>query len=131
MRRTFTLALLILLGGSCESHRPTSSTSERITDAGAFTHRYARSRLARWNVRAHAAGADCGVLFVETAIVMEDSMVEALHYGGGSYDVYQGGVQQFWHDRAFRGVAYKDSTGHLWTFGNVSDAETSALAVCR
>src|ERR1051325_2643229 len=131
MTRTFTLAFLIVLGNSCESNRPTSAATARVTDASAFTHRYAESRLPRWNVRAAAAGDGCRVLFVETAIVMEDSMVEALHYGGGSYDVYRGGVQQFWHDRAFRGVAYKDGTGHLWTFGNVGNAEAAALVACR
>lgn len=129
MRRTVAL-LFLLMFGSCESNRPPSAARERVAEASAFTHRYAQSRLARWDVRARAAGADCSVLLVETAIVLEDSMVEALHYGGGSYDVYRGGVQQFWHDRAFRGVAYRDSTGHLWTFGDVGNAEAAALVVC-
>jgi hypothetical protein len=124
------MILLMLLAPACESHRP-KSNNERIAAASAFTERYASSSLAYWDVRAHAAGPDCGVLLVESKIVLEDAMVEALHYGGGAYDVYKGGVQQFWHDRAFRGVAYRDGTGHVWTYGDVTTAEGQALTPCR
>ena len=57
-------------------------------------------------------------------------MVEALHYGAGAYGVYDGGVQRFSRDRAFRGVAYKDSSGRIWTYGNVSVAEVAAMKRC-
>jgi len=131
MKRAITLLLLTLLANACESDRPNTPHNEHIAAAGMFTDRYAHSRLAHWDIRARAAGADCGVLLIETAIVMEDSMVEALHYGGGAYDVYEGGAQQFWRDRGFRGVAYKDGTGRVWTYGDVTMAEGQALTPCR
>ncbi|HUP59650.1 MAG TPA: hypothetical protein VNA69_04445 [Thermoanaerobaculia bacterium] len=124
MKRTTALFLLFAIG-ACESNRKAPADRERVIAASALTQRYAQSPLARWNVRGRAAGADCGVLFVETAVIMEDSMVEALHYGAGVYDVYKGGVQQFSRDGAFRGVAYKDKSGRVWTFGEISAAETS------
>jgi hypothetical protein len=96
-----------------------------------FTERYSRSRLSAWNVRADAAGRDCAVLFIEASLILEDAMVEAMHYGAGAYDIYDGGVQQFCRDRAFRGAAYKDSTGKIWTFGAVTEAEAESLKRCR
>ena len=130
MTRMIAVALIIAGGVfSCESNQLRAAKNVQVAAADAFTSRYARSRLAPWDVEAHAAGADCRVLFVQTKIVMEDSMVEALHYGGGAYDVYQGGVQQYSHDRAFRGVAYRDGSGRVWTYGDVRTPE--ALAACR
>ncbi|PYQ26596.1 MAG: hypothetical protein DMF56_23580 [Acidobacteria bacterium] len=130
MTRILAVALTIAAWmSSCDSNQPRMKSNEHVAAADAFTSRYARSRLARWNVQAHAAGTDCGVFFVQTKIVMEDSMVEALHYGGGAYDVYRGGVQQYSHDRAFRGVAYRDGSGRMWTYGDVTTGE--ALAACR
>ena len=130
MTRMIAIAAILTSGlFSCESNQPRSTKNDHVAAADAFTSRYARSRLARWNVEAHAAGSDCRVLYVQTKIVMEDSMVEALHYGGGAYDVYQGGVQQYSHDRAFRGVAYRDGSGKVWTYGDVRTPE--ALSACR
>lgn len=115
--------------------RPASSTrpdpNGHIAAANGFTDRYARSRFSRWHIRAQAAGADCNVLFVETAIILEDSMVEALHYGSGAYEVYSGGVDQFTRDQSFRGVAYKDGTGRVWTYGTLSPGEASHLTMCH
>ena len=102
----------------------------QIAAADALTKRYASSRLASWQLRASAAGRDCAVLFVQTPIVLEDSMVEAMHYGGGAYGVYAGGVRQFVRDRAFRGVAYKDASGRIWTYG-VAPHEAEELVPCH
>jgi hypothetical protein len=131
MKRTFVLALFVLIPAACESNRRPTADTERMLAANALTDRYAQSRLARWEVRGHAAGTDCTVLFVETSILMEDSMVEALHYGAGAYDVYKGGVQQFSRDRSFRGVAYKDTSNRIWTYGEVDAAEARMLGRCR
>lgn len=131
MRRIIIVTLLVLFGtAACELSRQ-AKDEERITAASVFTNHYAQSRLSRWNVRGYAAGTDCGVLFVETSIILEDSMVEALHYGAGAYGAYKGGVLQFSRDRAFRGVAYRDSSKRVWAFGNVSRDEAEALAPCR
>jgi len=127
MKRTTAWLSFITLVFACSE--VDSRTAERVHAAGALTQRYAQSRLARWEVRGRAAGRDCRMLFIVTAIVMDDSMVEALHSGAGVYDVYRGGIRQFAHDRAFRGVVYKDGTGRLWTFGSVNAAET--LVPCR
>jgi hypothetical protein len=123
------MILFVVLAG-CESNRP-KANNEHIAAASTFTRQYASSRLAYWDVRAHAAGSDCGVLLVESKIVLEDAMVEKLHYGGGAYDIYKGGVQQFWRDRGFRGVAYRDGAGRIWTYGDVTTAEGQVLVPCR
>ena len=123
--------LLMLISASCGSDRKLSEGNERIAAANAFTSLYAHSRLSRWDVRAKAAGAGCDILFVQTSIVLEDSMVEALHYGGGAYDVYKGGIRQFCNDRDFRAAAYKDTSGRLWVFGDVTPTEASSLSTCR
>jgi hypothetical protein len=121
-----TLALLIAM---CESHP--RSASNHVAAANVFTDRYAHSRFARWNVRASARGRDCDVLLVETDMVMEDSMVEAMHYGAGAYGVVDGGVQRFYRDRSFRGVAYKDSSGRIWAYGGVTARDAATLSQCH
>jgi hypothetical protein len=136
-------ALAILAAPSCNSRPPAAAAApkppytladeERIRTKAAdlFTKRYAASRLGNWHIVARAAGPRCGVLFVQTQIILEDSMVEAMHYGTGPYAVYEGGVQHFFRERSFRGVAYRDLTGKLWTFGAVSPAEAESLAPCH
>ena len=57
-------------------------------------------------------------------------MVEAMHYGAGAYGVVDGGVQRFCRDRSFRGVAYKDSSGRIWTYGNVTAQDAATLPRC-
>lgn len=101
-----------------------------ITEATLFTDKYSRSRLAPWHLHAVAAGKDCDVLIVKTSIILDESMVDAMHYGAGAYAVYDGGVQRFSRDRAFRGVAYADSGGRVWTYGNLSAAEATTLKPC-
>lgn len=123
-------AIAILTVLSCTPN-PATSHDLRVRDADLFTQRYAQSRLARWNVRASAAGKDCAVLYVETSMILEDSMIEAMHYGAGAYDIHDGGVQQFLRERAFRGVAYKDRSGRLWTYGAVTPTEAERLARCH
>jgi hypothetical protein len=107
----------------------------RVGAARFFTERYAHSRFSKWDIRATAAGHDCGVLLITTSQVMDDSLVEALHYGAGAYEVVEGGVQGFSRTRAFRGVVYSDPTKRFWTFGAVSkdeiDDEIGALMPCR
>jgi hypothetical protein len=122
------LMILALLAATCES-RPRPS-SNHVAAANVFTARYAHSRFAGWKVRASARGRDCDVLLVETDMVMEDSMVEAMHYGAGAYGVIDGGVQRFCRDRAFRGVAYKDSSGRIWAYGDVTAQDAATLPRC-
>ncbi len=134
---TIILALLLLFAVvTCESNRiktPRKLTAAdgRIAAAHAFTRRYAQSRFSGWNIRADAAGTDCDVLFVNTSIVLDESMVEALHYGAGTYDIDGGGVQHFSRQQSFRGVAYKDRSARVWTYGAVSPAEAEAMTACR
>ena len=109
-----------------------SQTAERnIREAETLTRLYANSAMAAWNVRATAAGSDCGVLHVKTSIIMEDAMVDALHFGAGAYNIYEGGVHAFSTERAFRGVAYTDATGKTWTFDAVKASEAERLEPCR
>ena len=128
LKRIVTTILFVLSG--CNVNRQPAQDVAHMNAASALTDRYAQSALERWDVRGRAAGADCGVLYVETAIILEDSMVEALHYGVGAYDVYRGGIQQYSRDRAFRGVAYRDRSGKVWTFGEVGPAEAEAIVLC-
>jgi hypothetical protein len=123
------LMIFALLAAMCEP-RPHSS-GKHVADANVFTNRYTHSRFAGWKVRASARGRDCDVLLVETDMVMEDSMVEAMHYGAGAYGVVDGGVQRFCRDRSFRGVAYKDSSGRIWAYGNVTAQDAATLPRCR
>jgi hypothetical protein len=122
------LLILALLAATCES-RP-HSANNHVAAANIFTGRYAHSRFAGWKVRASARGRDCDVLLVETDMVMEDSMVEAMHYGAGAYGVVDGGVQRFYRDRSFRGVAYKDSSGRIWAYGDVTAHDAATLPRC-
>ena len=119
---------LCLLATVCA--KPTAR-EERVAAASLLTVRCAVSRLAKWNIRGRAAGADCNVLLVETTMVLEDSLVEAIHYGSGAYAVVDGGVRRFSNERAFRGVAYRDRTGHVWTYGDLTEAEAEGLQPCR
>ena len=123
--KKFVPVLLCLLF-SCETQN-----DGRVTAATSFTERFAKSRFATWHVRAKAAGKDCGVLLVETSMIMDESMIEAMHYGAGAYDVYRGGVQQFSRDRAFRGVVYRDPSLRTWTYGATNATEVDTLRPCR
>lgn len=110
---------------------PSTTSGQRASAASLFTSHYAQSRMSEWDLQARAAGNDCTVLFVETPMIMDDSIVEALHYGAGAYDVYDGGVQRFYRERSFRAVTYKDGSGKLWTYGAVTEAEAETLEACQ
>jgi hypothetical protein len=125
------LALAIVHCGNDPHSRKPDAVKEHLVAARLFTSRCATSRLASWNVHAAAAGNDCGVLLIETPMILEDTIVEAMHYGTGSYDLYRGGINQFSRGRAFRGVAYKDGSGQLWLYGNLSRTEAESLRPCR
>jgi len=125
------LALTILYCGDGPQPRPRPTVREHMSAARTVTKDCAASRLASWNVHASAAGTDCGILLIETPMILEDSIIEAMHYGTGAYGLYAGGVNQFSRDRTFRGVAYKDGSGQLWFYGNVSRAEAESLRPCR
>lgn len=143
MTRTAVRNFAIILGllyvsaaATCESDRlksPPLSTAavDRIDAANTFSRRYTQSRFSRWNIRANAAGVDCDVLFINTSVPLEESMIEAMQYGAGAYDIVDGGVQRFCRDRTFRGVAYRDSSERVWTYGAVSVAEAERMIPCR
>lgn len=107
------------------------SNGARVEAARLFTRQYADSLFSRWNIAATAAGPRCNVLIIRTSVIMEESMVEALHYGSGPYEVYADGVQRFFRQQGFRGVAYQDTTGRVWTYGSVTQAEFQSLRPCR
>jgi hypothetical protein len=120
-----------LIATVCAPRQQLSPREERIAAASQLTGRCAVSRLAKWNIRGAAAGADCRVLLVDTSMVLGDSLVEAIHYGTGAYEVVDGGVRRFTREQAFRGVAYRDRTGHVWTYGDLSQGEAEELSPCR
>lgn len=122
-----TLLCIVLIAG-CTEKQP---ADHHVDDAKALTRRFAASRFARWNIRATANGRDCAALVIQTSMLLEDSMVEAMHYGAGAYDTYKGGLKQFTHDHDFRGVAYRDVSGHVWTYEDVSQSEAEGAAVCH
>jgi hypothetical protein len=133
-----TIAMLAFLASAvaCESRPPSPPPpshppSVHVTAADLFTRNYAQSKLARWHVQASAAGKDCSILVVKTAVVMDDSMVEALHYGAGAYRVDDRGVYQFYREHSFRGVAYKDPSRKVWTYGDVTAREINSLTPCQ
>ena len=132
MRVVTSIVLLLAAASlSCESNSRPSQDQERVHAAVVFNHLYSQTGLAQWKIHARAAGTGCSVLLVETSIIMEDAMVEGLHYGAGAYDAYRGGVEQFLHDRSFRGVVYRDSTKKSWMFGEITDPDVAAMTMCR
>jgi len=115
LRRTLALVLLLIC---CEPRRAALEPSaQRVASARVLTREYSHSTFARWKLRARAAGRDCDVLVISTSNVLDDAIVEGLHYGGGPYGVIEGGVRQFCRKQAFRGVAYKDRSQRIWTYG--------------
>jgi len=121
MKRLIFIALLPTL---CAPRDPHAAAAASLTD------RCAASRLATWNIRGLAAGGDCRVLLVDTPMVLEDSLVEAIHYGSGAYAIVDGGVRHFTRERDFRGVVYRDGTGRVWTYGDVPE-HAEELQPCR
>jgi len=128
--RSFGFAACLIIA-TCAPPRQPSVRENRITAASQFTRRCATSRLAKWNIRGAAAGADCGILLVETTMVLDDSLTEAIHYGTGAYVVVDGGVRRFTRECEFRGVAYRDRTGRVRTFGDLPQGEAEDLQPCH
>lgn len=116
MRSLLSLALALSL---CASPAAKQEAKADPATAEVLTARYAASRFESWNVRAFAAGPRCDVLRVDVEMVLEDAIVDAMYFGEGAYDVYDGGVRQFAGERAFRGVAFVDKTGKVWMKGDV------------
>ena len=124
--------LLVVLATACIAKPPvTGHRDTHVTAAHALTQRYATSRFSAWHIRATAGGSDCAVLILQTGIILDDSMIEAMHYGAGSYDTYSGGMQRFMREHAFRAMAYRDVSGRIWTYGDVASDEAEALVPCR
>lgn len=129
---TLTLFFTIVVAMCRPAPAPRANASDgRIAAAHHFTELYSKSRLSGWDVRASAAGNDCAALFVTTSIILEDSMVEAMHYGAGPYDIHDGGIEHFYRESSFRGVAYRDASGRIWTYGAVNAIEAEAFVPCR
>jgi hypothetical protein len=118
----------IARGASAVVRAPLSD-DQRVVAAGDLARLYAKSKLARWDVTAAAAGADCGILLVATPVVMEETMVAAMHYGAGSYKVMEGGIDRYSRQSRFRGVVYRDGSGMVWPYGDAS--KTEPLTPCR
>jgi hypothetical protein len=133
--RPKTLAVIAVIAiAQCTAEEPVPAarvTKTRIAAARLFTTDCGRSRLSGWNVQASATGSDCGVLLIETPMILEDAIVEAMHYGTGAYDLYRGGINHFSRERDFRGVAYRDGSGRIWLYGSVSQHEAETLRPCR
>jgi hypothetical protein len=128
MRTLFLGTLCMLLTAARCDRKP---ANVHVAAATELTRMYAASRFVNWHLRAAAAGTNCDVLVVQAAIIVDESQIEALHYGAGTYDSYKGGVLQFTRDHAFRGVAYKDVSGRIWTYPPLSPREAEGLVPCR
>jgi len=96
------------------------SERDRIVAVAHLNDQYAESSISGWKVQAEAAGADCRVLIVHiTGTVADDTMIEALHYGGGHAAVTPGGLRGFARDHGFRGIAYFDASPQKWASGDL------------
>lgn len=103
---------------------------ERVRSARELTSRYEHSRFVQWHVQAKAAGDLCNVLVIQTPVVMDASMVDAMHGGKGEYDLGES-VQSFYLEAQFRGVVYLDGSRRVWTYGAVKQSEVEELEPCR
>jgi len=132
LARTFLLGALLILGGAqCTAKRSAANAGQHVAAARSLAQLYDASRFHAWHIRANAAGRDCRVLLLETGIILDGSMIEAMHYGAGEYDAYGGGVKRFLRLHEFRGVAYKDVSKCIWTYGDVTQDEAERLVKCR
>ena len=120
------IALSLLSAFACRA-----VPDHHIDAANALTHRYARSHYEKWHVHARATGKDCRVLLVETSIVLDESMVEAMHFGTGPYALEGRGVEKYSDEGGFRGVVYKDPTDRVFSYGDLRDDDPHALPPCR
>jgi hypothetical protein len=125
-----TIAGLLMLYVACDANPRPATGQDHVRAADTFNEK-AKSELAPWRFHAWAAGSDCSVLYVETPVALEESLIEGVHYGATSSRFCDGGVQRFAYDRRFRGTVYKDRAGRLFTFGDVTEAEAATFRKCR
>ena len=131
IRMIVTLIAAIAIGQCTQEQTPQRSAAKaRIDAARLFTRDCSISRLSEWKVQGRAAGSDCGILLIDTQMILEDAIVEAMHYGTGAYHLYRGGINHFTHERSFRGVVYRDGSGQTWLYGEVSRDEAQTLRPC-
>jgi hypothetical protein len=102
----------------------------RIEAANNFTERYSGPRMQAWKIRANAAGPDCDFLLIRAGIILDPSMIDAVHFGVGAYDLLPGGVDEFYRANTFRGVIYSDPTPRTWTYGSVPEQDHRLFEVC-
>ncbi|HYR29742.1 MAG TPA: hypothetical protein VEU30_14835 [Thermoanaerobaculia bacterium] len=129
MRPLASIVILLFAAVACRNERTVAASALsieprrelRIATARDLTSLYAASALGEWNVNATAAGPDCTILFVQTPVTMERTMVDAMHYGLGSYRVSETSIDQLYRARSFRGVLYKDGSRRLWAYGDVAE----------
>jgi hypothetical protein len=107
-----------------------ASDEERVAAAKRFSSIYDRSRLHAWHVRGHAVGPHNEVLLVEISKILDVSLIEALHYGSGAYDVCEGGVQHFARSHAFRRVVYHDASKAVWEY-ELNGEAAAAVPPCQ
>ena len=122
MRRlAITLAALLF----CRCHED-PQTRRALEAAQRFSNQYANQDL-----KASVAGSDCLVLLIRSHTRLNDTAVETIHYGIGSFTAYKGGAAQFADDEKFRAVVYRDGSGKLWTYGSTTIDEAQSLPSCR
>lgn len=127
------LAAVVSLAVGCQrsadqtAGSKSSSAKARVVAASDLARIYGASTISEWRIRARAADGD--VLVIEMAVIMEPSMIEAMHYGTGGYGaIVEGGVQRFYREHGFRGVAYRDGSDKIWTFGAASEGAAASLS---
>ena len=123
--------ILAIFATACETQPQPDGRHERVAAAAMLTTRYAREPFTKWRIRADAAGMQCDVLVINANIILEESMVDALHTGVGDYGVVSGGLRRFSSERAFRAVAYRDATGRVWAYGGVSAEDAVRMRRCE
>lgn len=122
MTRNVVFAIALLALARCDAKPAVSRASVVRGDSSV-------SAREPWNIRTRPAGKDCDVLFVETGLVLDAAMVEAMHYGTGPFR--SRGKGMYSRAQGFRGVVYKDTTGKIWTYGSVTEAEARSLPRCE
>lgn len=100
--------------------RPLSAEQSHGDAAKWLKARYATSRLAHWSVQVGTAGPGCSILYLRLPMPTDDATIESMHYSSGAYDIYPGGVNRFYRERAFTGVVYIDQSQRMWTYGEVT-----------
>jgi len=124
MKRNVLYALALLVLTNCEFKRPESPVRAALEDSLV-------SSLGQWDVSVHPAGADCDVLSIESGLILDETMVESMHYGTSSWRIHGGSVYRFMREQGYRGVAYRDRTGKTWTYGAVTADEVKSLPRCE